>query len=216
MDEEEAGNPDELPSPGPKTAWEIQEIAAAALMAVVAVVAVTGVAAGIVANTGSGAGPFGREAVSEVLLQSTLWAGILIAFLVVSALGLVWWQVEGWTDALEELGDDRGDDHRDGPGPTEEADEAEAVAHLRRNRALGAWGAVSLLVIAMAAIGALVGVVLLQATIPSSLDWQEVISNSGSTLATVILAGVGVYGALHIRTLCDGATGLDHRTGNDG
>lgn len=208
MDEEGAGNPDELPSPGPKTPWEIQEIAAAVLLFVVAVVAITGVAAGIVADIGPGPGPVGREAVSEVLLQSTLWAGVLIAFLVVSALGLVWWQVDGWTDALEDLGDD---DH-DGSSPTEEADEA--VAHILRNQALATWGAVSLVVIAMAAVGALVGVVLLQTTIPSSLDWQEVISNSGSALATVILAGVGVYGALHIRTLGDGASGLERHAGD--
>jgi hypothetical protein len=203
MDEEETANPDELPSPGRKTPWEIQELAAAALLLVVSVVAVTGVAAGIVADTGPAPGPFGREAVSEVLLQSTLWAGVLIAFLVVSALGLAWWQVDGWSDALEDLNAD----DRDTSGSTEEADEA--VAHIRRNRALGTWGAVSLLVIARATVGGLVGVVLLQATIPSSLDWQQVISNSGSVLATVILAGLGVYGALHLRTRCDGATGLD-------
>jgi hypothetical protein len=210
MGEDEPGNPDEPPNR--KTSWEIQEIAAVALLLVVAVVAVTGVAAGIVASTETDLGSFGREAVSEVLLQSTLWAGVLIAFLVVSALGLVWWQVDGWTDALEDLGDDRTDDDRDGSGPAEEADEAdEAVAHIRRNRAIGTWGAVSLLVIAMGAVGALVGAVVQQTTIPPSLDWQQVISSSGSALATVILVGVGVYGTLRIRTLCDGATGVDRR-----
>ncbi len=141
MGEKEARNPDELPSPDRNTPWEIQEIAAAALLLVVAVVAVTGVAAGIVASTETDLGSFGRDAVSEVLLQSTLWAGVLIAFLVVSALGLVWWQVDGWTDALEDLDDDRTDDDRDGSGPAVEAHETdEAVAHIRRNRSLGGPG----------------------------------------------------------------------------
>jgi hypothetical protein len=206
MDEEEAGTLDELPSPRRTTPWEIEEIAAAALLLVVAVLAVAGVAAGIVANTESG--PFGRVAVSDALLQSTLWAGVLIAFLVVSALALVWWQVDGWTDALEDLGHDRA-----GAGPAEEADESdesdEAVAHIRRSRALGTWGAVSLLVIAVAAVGGSVGVVLQQTAIPPSLDWQEVISSSGSALATVILAGVGIYGVFRIRVLCEDITGLD-------
>jgi hypothetical protein len=210
MDEEEAATLDELPSPRRKTSWEIQEIATVALLLVVAVGAVSGVAGGIVATDGTGSGPFGREAISEALLQSTLWAGVLIAFLVISALGLVWWQVDGWTDALEDLGHDRA-----GAGPVEEADESdEAVAHIRRGRALGTWGAVSLLVIAMAAVGGLVGVVLQERTIPSSLDWQELISSAGSALATVILAGVGGYGVLRIRELCEGIRDLDGHAGD--
>jgi len=55
----------------------------------------------------------------------------------------------------------------------------------------------------------LVAIVLEQTTIPPALDWEQLISSAGSALATVILAGVGVYGAFGIRTLCGGATGLD-------
>src|SRR5579862_7254450 len=84
-----------------RTSWEIQELAALALLSAVAIVIVFGVATGVVGDTGLN--QTGAPA-AEVLLDATRWAGIDVAFLVVAAIGLMWWQVDGWAEALDDEG----------------------------------------------------------------------------------------------------------------
>ena len=95
------------------TSWEIQEIVAAALLLVIAVLAGAGVASAIIGSTSQVDGFATGESVAQVLLESTQWAGVLASFLILSAVGLIWWQTDGWVDAFADL-DCRPDEERRG------------------------------------------------------------------------------------------------------
>ena len=187
----------EAPPASARAPWEIQEIAAGALVLVVGVVAVSGVAAGILGGTGATEGSSGVQTAAQTLLQATQWAGAFTAFLLVCALGLTWWQVQGWSDALDDIGnEDRNEDN----SPTG-ADEARR--HIVRNRALTRWAVLGLVICSLAAVGMLVGVVLQTSPPESSLKWQEWLSTGGAALATLILAGVGVLAVIRVWRLGD-------------
>jgi hypothetical protein len=115
-----------------QASWELPEIAAAALLVVIALLAVAGMASGVIGAAGGINGFPSAEAVSTLLIQSTQWASVVAPFLVLSALGLVWWQVQGWAETLEDLDDPPGADGA-----------AEGRRHIRRNRGLATWAGVS-------------------------------------------------------------------------
>jgi hypothetical protein len=177
-----------------RTPWEIQEIVAVALLAGVAVVGVTSVAAGVIGFPGGG-GDY------VALIRATAWAGLLTAFVVLCAMALVWWQVEGWTDAFDDLADNGTDSGDSGSIALEVR---EARRHVRRNRRLAIWAGASLVIVAMASVALVIGYVLEQSPVePSALPWDEILSAGGQSLATVILAGAGLYGAWLVRRRCD-------------
>jgi len=139
--------------------WEIQEIVAVGLLAVIAILAVTGLASGI-AVTNTGIGSFGGQSLDDqhwanLLLYATRWNGAYTAFILLSATGLVWWQVDGWVDRLIDLEDVDVED-----GTSDGDDVVEAVKHLARNKGIATWIGVLLVVTSLAAIGSFVGVVL--------------------------------------------------------
>jgi hypothetical protein len=173
----------------PRADWEIQEVVATALLIAVALVAVGAVAAGIDANAEGSFQP-ARDAVAQALLQSTLWAGVTTMFLLVSALGLVWWQVDGWSEALEETGAD---------------DAEEARLHLRRNRLLATWAGVSLAVTSLAAIGTLVAIGLEDEPVSVSMRLEQWFSYGGGVIAALVLAAAGIFAVTRVLRLCDGA-----------
>jgi hypothetical protein len=176
-----------------RASWEVQEIVAAAFLLVVAVFAVTGVASGILGDTAQGNG-FAGQAVAQVLLESTQWAGVFTPFLVLCALGLAWWQVDGWADVMQDL------EVESGAGD-ELADADDAVRHITRNRALATWAGVSLLIASMANVGTMVGLGLENDPFPA----QQWTSYGGQVVGALILSFVGIVAALHIRHRCDTA-----------
>jgi hypothetical protein len=187
-DEIEAGVDAPRSSPT-RTDWEIQEVVATALLIAVALVAVGAVAAGIDANAEGSFQPT-RDAVAQALLQSTLWASVTTVFLLVAALGLVWWQVDGWSEALEGTGADGVE---------------EARLHLRRNRALAKWAGVSLAVTSLAAIGTLVAVGLEDEPVNVSMRLQQWFSYGGGVIAALVLAAAGIVAVTRVLRLCAGA-----------
>ncbi len=203
MDPEDDGTEDGTTDAGrakERTPWEIQEIVAVALLGAIAVVAVTGVASGIISNTVH-VGHLFSEPAGQALIESTQWAGLLTAFVLLCALALVWWQVDGWTDALDDLADDGSRSSGEGDAV---ADIDEARRHVRRNRSLTTWAGVLLVITAVAAVALVVGVVIQQTpVVPSALDWNEIVSFGGQSLATTILAGAGLYAVRRVRTQCD-------------
>jgi hypothetical protein len=172
-----------------RTDWEIQEVLATALLLAVALVAVGAVASGIDANAEGSFQPT-RDAVAQALLQSTLWAGVTTVFLLVAALGLVWWQVDGWSEALGDAGTD---------------DAEEARLHLRRNRVLAKWAGVSLAVTSLAAIGTLVAIGLQDEPVSVSMRLQQWFSYGGGVIAALVLAAAGIFAVTRVLRLCDGA-----------
>ena len=186
-----------------RASWEIQEIVAATFLLVVAVFAVTGVASGIIGDTTQGNG-FGGQTVAQVLVESTQWAGVFTPFLILCALGLVWWQMDGWADVLQGL--DVNSAARDDAGDVYDASDADdAVRHISRNRALATWAGVSLLVSAMANVGAMVGIGLENNPFPE--QWWT--SFGGQVLGALILVAVGIVAVVHIRGRCTAALAID-------
>jgi len=195
-------DPHSLGEPPPSSArapWEIQEIAAGALVLVVGVVAVSGVVAGILGGTAANEGSSEVQTAAQTLLQATQWAGAFTAFLLVCALGLTWWQVQGWSDTLDDSGTE---DPNEDKSPTD-TDSDEAIRHIVRSKALTRWAGLVLLICSLAAVGTLVGVVLQTSPPESSLKWQEWLSTGGAALATLILAGVGAVAVIRVRALGD-------------
>jgi hypothetical protein len=186
-----------------QASWEIQEIVAAALLLVIAVLAGAGVASAIIGSTSQVDGFANGESVAQVLLGSTQWAGVLATFLILCALGLTWWQVDGWAGVLEDL-DDGEDRDRTAPGEESEADDA--VRHIGRNRALSTWAGVSLLVTSVAVVGAMVGLGLEASPFP----WQQWTSFGGQLVGALILAGVGFLAVGRIRSRCTTALALEN------
>ena len=184
-----------------RSPWEVQEWAALALLSAIAIVVIAGVSSGVVGDTGLNQT---SASVSEVLLDATRWAGFEVPFLVVAALGLIWWQVDGWAEVLD---DDVGDDDQDEPDVERSIEEA--VDHIGRNKALATWAGVSLLVTSMAAIGLMVGIVLEQSPPSPSMNWEQWLSGGGNLLSTLILAGFGFYAVAHIWGLCRSALAVD-------
>jgi hypothetical protein len=191
-----------------RTPWEIQEWAALALLSAIAIVIIAGVASGVVGDTGLNQT---SASISEVLLDATRWAGFDVAFLVLAALGLIWWQVDGWAEALD---DDRVGGGDDDPGdPDDERVFEEAVRHIGRNRTLATWAGGLLLVTSMAAVGLMVGVVRELSPPSPSMNWQQWISAGGNLLSTLTLAALGGYAVAHIWGLCRTALTVDADTG---
>ena len=186
-----------------RASWEIQEIVAAAFLLVIAVFALSGLAAGI-GSASQNVGYLNGEPVSQVLLESTQWAGAFASFLILCALGLVWWQVDGWAEALEAVQEDEKDaDPGDGGGSaSDEASETdEAVRHIGRNRVLSTWAGVSLVVTTMSVVAAMVGLGLEEAPTP----WVQWASFGGQLVGGLILAAVGFFALVRIRRRCTAA-----------
>ena len=186
-----------------RTSWEIQEIVAAAFLLVIAVLCLSGLAAGIGSLAEDG-GFLNREPVSQVLLESTQWASIFASFLILCALGLVWWQVDGWAEALEAAREDGkdtdlGDDVGSASDETSEADEA--VRHIGRNRTLATWAEISLVVTMMSVVAAMVGLGLEASPFP----WMQWASFGGQLVGSLILASIGFFAAVRIRSRCTSA-----------
>ena len=205
LDSDDDGTVDDGTEAAPgaeRTPWEIQEVVAVALLTGIAAVAVTGVALGTIGAPGV-SGQFFKQPAGQALIESTQWAGLLTAFVLVCATALVWWQVDGWTEVLDDLADN-GTSAEGGGSIALEIDEAQR--HVRRNRRLATWARASLVITAMAAVALVIGVVIQQTPVePSALDWDEILSFGGQSLASVILAAAGLYGASLVRKRCDDA-----------
>ena len=97
-------------------------------------------------------------------------------------LALAWWQVEGWTEALDDLADEEPSDNAEGESFADEVDEA--WHHIRRNRSLATWAGVSIVISAMAAIAALIGIVIEQTPVGlAALNWNTIAAFGGEALA---------------------------------
>ncbi len=167
-----------------RTSWELPELGAVGILIAIAVLAVAGLASGIVGSTTQSIGFPPHLLLAQVLFESTQWAGVSAAFLLLAATGLIWWQVQGWSEALED-----------------DAADSTARRHLRRGRALALWTGVSLVISSVATIGTLVGVLWEEGATPL----QQWISASGEVAAALILAAVGITALVAIRARCDAA-----------
>ena len=169
-----------------------------AIFVAIAILAVSSLAAGW-ASWASWQGYPSSLRVGQVMQLAFSWSGVLPSILVLMALGLIWWQVDGWVERLNEL--DTGEGTDDGP-PL--AHFEEAVGHVTRCEALTSWSVATAIVTLLATIGVLVGEVLIQGTPHTSTSWM-VIRSLGELLASIVILGVGLIAVVKLRRSCTSA-----------
>jgi hypothetical protein len=186
-----------------RTPWEIQELAATAILAAVAIIAVAGIGsawAGTVQLRGSAT----MLRVGEFLEGALNWAGVFPSVLLLMAAGLIWWQVDGWLERLSELdAADSTDDHALLP------DFEEAIGHVTRNKMLLSWLLVLAVLTLLASVGAVIGYVIVQVTPNLELSWANVIRASGESLAALVLLAVVGNAFIKLRASCISALRID-------
>lgn len=163
-----------------RLAWELPELVALVVPVVVAVLAVAGLVTGIMESTGY-AGPSVRQQVGSAIEQGAAWSGPIIAVLLLGALGACWWQREAWTEVA------------DNPDDAEMV--AKALGHVDRSRVISRWIVGGLALVAIAAIAAFVGALLLNAPTAgpgSQYLWGRDVYAAGVLLATLLVTSIGL------------------------
>jgi hypothetical protein len=186
-----------------KTPWEIQELAATAVLAAVAILAVAGIGSAW-ADTLQLRGSATMLRVGEFLEGALNWAGVFPSVLLLMATGLIWWQVDGWLERLSQLdAADSADDHALLP------DFEEAIGHVTRNKMLLSWLLVLAVLTLLASVGAVIGYVIVQVTPNLELSWANVIRASGESLAALVLLAVVGNAFIKLRASCISALRID-------
>ena len=132
--------PTEEAGPGPRLAWEVPEIAGAAILVSIALLIVGGLATGIaraVSTSGAWPGPGNQQAWAAIQFGAQ-WASPVVAVFLLGVLGLCWWQKQGWREVVE--------------GSDGDEELSEAGAHLRRAQRMVVWTRV---VLALTALGSI-------------------------------------------------------------
>jgi len=183
--------------------WEIQEIVAAGLFLCLVILAVTGIV-GSWAQSIQTANYHFTQGWQVFVASGTEWADLFIGFLLVSILGLVWWQVDGWTDQLT------GIDNVEGSDETVTQWEAdEAVGHIARNRSLVTLLIVFCIVVSISTVVWAVAEVTPYNGSPTSQIIARTLLVGGQSLTTLVLSVIAFVGGIVIHRRCDDALGIE-------
>jgi len=183
-----------------RTSWEIEELASVGILSALSLVAIFYFASGwAISDEGVGVPPSQRLHV--FLIYTSEWAGIFGGFLVLVALGLVWWQVDGWTERLADLDTAEESDSTIG-------DSNEAITHLLRNRSLSTACGVLCVAGLLASVGGVVGYAI-GAGGDLGVPWGSVLGPIGQLLGFLVLAAVGVVAIVRLRATCTDALDID-------
>jgi uncharacterized membrane protein (DUF485 family) len=163
---------------GGSVAWEVPEIAGVAVLVAFFVTVVGGLAMGIDVSVGQQA-PYvdQMENTWNAIQFGASWAEPLLAIILLGVVGLCWWQVEAWSDELDE--------------DTEEG--LAAFGHLRRARQISRWALGALILTATGAVADLIA--LIGFNIPAhggQVAWARVIGVGAATVATVVVVVAGL------------------------
>jgi hypothetical protein len=166
-----------------RAAWDLEEVLGIGLIVAITLLAVAYVAAGIME---AGASP-GPSQVEATLLYATEWVSPYVVLFPLAALTLAGWSARRHSPSPERVTQAAG------------AVDAESAtdlgrAHLFRARVLIMIAGVALVVIACAAIGALVGSILLmtQSELGGNPVWASEAETLGVVAAALLLSGIGL------------------------
>lgn len=182
----------------PNTAtWEIQEVVAVGLLLCLGLLFLTGVAGAVAGSVGvSNVDQVGWQ---QFLLHASEWAGLVAGLVLIAVLGLIWWQVDGWTDLLSEM--------EEAEEPNQEfadADIYDAVGHLARNRSIGTWLLAACFIVSIATVTFSIAVVSqFSGDGRTNVLVQEALLTGGQSLATLLLAVIGIVGTVRSRRTCN-------------
>jgi len=157
------------------------------------VIALGGLATGIDVSSSQQAPYLGdpMENIWNAIQFGASWAEPLLAIVLVGVVGLCWWQVEAWSEEIEEA----------------RPEGVVAVGHVRRARRISRWAVGGLIVMTMGAIAGFVAMIGFDVpSHPGRLAWSRVIGVGADTVATVVvvLMGLVVFNRLNRR---DASTG---------
>jgi len=162
-----------------RLAFEVPEAAAVAILVAFFAIVVGGLAAGIIASTAPQVPLDQLQNAWNAITFGASWAEPLLAVALLGAVGLCWWQTQGWSEVLE--------------ADTETGDEVlEAVGHLRRARQIALWGLGGLVVTEIGAVVGFVAIVALNVSAHSGrLVWARVIGSGADLVAVVVISAGG-------------------------
>jgi hypothetical protein len=186
-----------------KTAWEIQELAATAIVAAVAILAVAGIGSAW-ADISQLRGSATMLRVGEFLEGALNWAGVFPSVLLLMAAGLIWWQVDGWLARLSEL--DAADSADD---PVLLPEFEEAIGHVTRSKMLLSWLLVLAILTLLASVGVVIGYVMVRVTPGIGVSWANVIHTAGELLAALVLLAVVGNAIIKLRASCISVLRID-------
>lgn len=159
-------------------AWEVPEIAAVAILFAFLVIVVGGLATGFDVSASQQAPYFDpMENIWNAVQFGASWAEPLLAIVLLGVVGLCWWQVEAWSEEIEEASSE---------GFT-------ALGHMQRARRISQWALGGLIVTAIGAVAGLAA--LIGFNIPShpgQVVWSRVIGAGADTMATVVVVVAGI------------------------
>jgi len=187
----------DLPVP---PAWEPPEVMGFGIIGAAGLVVLFTVLTAVIAAFSSPnvpTGPFhGVTAIpgpstAQTVLEATQWASILFALLPLAALGAVWWQVQGWTDVIND------DDEN-----VEEY--TKAFGHLLRARLLGNVTMATFCLLIAATTAAVVASFSEDGGQGISTDLiAGYVGESGVGVATCLICASGIWAGLRLRSSVD-------------
>ena len=137
--------------------------------------------------------PFPASSFALTLLSATDWATIYFSLLLLAVLAIVWWQVQGWLEVVEEA--DEGDEEL-----------RTALDHLVRARRLDNAVMLAFSILIAAAIGNLVATFIQNRPQGVSLPLVAgYIGEIGIATATCLIAAVAIWSGLRFRGSVDEA-----------
>ena len=174
-----------------KTPFELAEIVGLLLLVAASLIVVAEVIAAVIAAFSSPGVPSGffesdpsipGPSIADTVSRATQWATPVFPMLLLGVLATVWWQVQGWTEVVDE---------------SDEVDEGTltaAFAHLLRARSLSNATLMLLVILIAGVVGSVVATFIGNVPGPTSIvvisGYFEVI---GVGLATCLLACAGIW-----------------------
>jgi hypothetical protein len=122
------------------------------------------------------------------------WASPVVAVLLLAVLGLCWWQLQAWSELVEE--------------PDPDDDLSDALRHIGRAHLIARWALVGVALTAGGAVALLVAQLATSAGLPDG-DWTVTIAAVASFLAALALLAGALWAARHLGRLPTAAVADD-------
>jgi hypothetical protein len=172
---------------------EVPEVLAVALLGSLGLLVLSSVGAALV-SAFIGPPLEGSAPAAQILNAATEWASPLAALLIFAALGATWWQLDGWSDVVDEFS-------ADPPASPTEEELRLAVRYLRRGRALASACMAMLGLLAAGQIGLSVSAfVIFGSDGFGDTGSGQNVRAIGSLLATGLLVVAGLWFAIRERS----------------
>jgi hypothetical protein len=169
-------------------AWEIPEILGVGFVVAAVSIGLFSLASGISSGlNGTDLEPV--ESVAQTVQRSTLWATPYFVLLLMGALAIAWWQIQGWSEVIS---------GEASPNDSEEL--AIGFRHLLRAQSIVTWAIGVVCVTAAAAVALIIAsLFVFGGSGPTNLVVSEDLLYVGEGLGALVLIAVSVYAGFRLR-----------------